>query len=109
MNSAGLIWVLSGVSGGMGMPFFQNLVTNGSISQDELDGTRKNLASALETLKNTPAEKIKAMVAQYNDELTTHLNKFNAAWALDPLGGFRNAQVMQGFVTSVMIKSGIRG
>jgi hypothetical protein len=109
MNSAGLIFVLTGVSGGLGMAVFQDLVTDGSISQGELDGTRKNVSAALATLKKTPGEKVEAMVAQYDDELSSHLAKFNSAWGQDPLGGFREAQVMEGYVTSIMNKSGIRG
>jgi hypothetical protein len=51
MNAAGMTFVLTGVSGVLGMKFFQNLVTDGSISEDELDGTRKNLSTVIATLK----------------------------------------------------------
>ena len=108
MNAAGLTFVLSGVSAVLGMPFFQTLVTNGSIQQDELDGTRNNLSAAITTLKNTPQDKIEALVAQYNDELTERLDKFNAEWGHDMLGGFRDAQLMAGYVTTIMAKAGIR-
>jgi hypothetical protein len=42
MYANGMTAVLGGVSAfSVAMPHFQNLVTDGSISQDELDGTRK--------------------------------------------------------------------
>jgi hypothetical protein len=37
VNAAGMTFVLGGVSAVLGMPFFESLVTNGSIGQDELD------------------------------------------------------------------------
>lgn len=108
MNAAGLTFVLSGVTAVLGMPFFQTIVTDGSIQQDELDGTRNNLSAVITTLKNTPQDKIEALVAQYNDELTAQLDKFNAEWGHDLLGAFRDAQLMAGFVATIMAKAGIR-
>lgn len=107
-NAAGLTFVLSGVSGVLSMPFYQTLVTDGKIKQDELDGTRHNLSAAITILKNTPAEKIEAMVAQYNDELTEHMNRFNSVGYLDYLSAFREAQIMEGYVTSIMGKARLR-
>jgi hypothetical protein len=107
MNAAGMTFVLGGVSAVLGMPFFQSLVTNGSIGQDELDGTRSDLSAVIVTLKNTPGDKIEAMVDQYNDELTAHLDKFNSEWGQDVLGAFRDAQIMAGYVTTIMAKSGL--
>lgn len=108
MNAAGMIFVLSGVSAVVGMPFYQSLVTDGSISQSELDGTRHNLSSVIATLKNTPVEKIEAMVAEFDEELTAHLDKFNTVGQKDILEGFREAQVMSGYVTTIMAKSGLK-
>jgi hypothetical protein len=108
MNAAGMTFVLNGVSGVLAMPFYQTLVTNGSVTQDELDGTRRNLSAVIATLRNTPAEKVEAMVDQYNPELSEHLNKFNAVGQEDFLGGFRTAQIMAGYVTTIMAKSGLR-
>lgn len=108
MNAAGLVFILQGVSGSLGMPFYQSLVTDGSVSQDELDGTRRNLSAVITILKNTPAEKIEAMVAEYNELLTVHLDKFQAGQG-DLLGNFRNAQIMAGYVTTIMSKSGLKG
>ena len=82
-------------------------MTNGSIQQGELDGTRSDLAAVIATLKNTPVDKIEAMVAEFNDELTAHLNSFDSEWANDPLAGFRDAQIMAGYVTTIMAKSGL--
>lgn len=107
MNAAGLTFVLNGVSSVLTMPMFQTLVTNGSISQGELDGTRSDLAAVVKTLQNTPGEKIEAMVDQFNDELTEHLNKFDSEWTTDYLSAFRDAQMMAGYVTTIMAKSGL--
>jgi hypothetical protein len=107
VNAAGMTFVLGGVSAVLGMPFFESLVTNGSIGQDELDGTRSDLSSVIATLKNTPSAKIEAMVDEFNDELTAHLDKFNSEWGQDELGAFRDAQIMAGYVTTIMAKSGL--
>ena len=107
MNAAGMTFVLGGVSAVLGMPFFQSLVTNGDISQGELDGTRSDLSAVIATLKNTPSAKIEAMVDQYTDELTAHLNNFNSEWGQDELSAFRDAQIMAGYVTTIMAKSGL--
>ena len=107
MNAAGMTFVLTGVSATLGMPFFQSLVTNGSIRQDELDGTREDLAAVIATLRNTPSAKIEAMVDEFNADLTATLDKFNAEWGTDLLGGFRDAQIMAGYVTTIMAKSGL--
>lgn len=109
MNAAGMIFALTGVSAVLGMPFYQSLVTDGKVSQEELDGTRNNLSATITTLKETPSEKIEALVAQYDPELTAYLDKFNAIGQEDLLGGLRNAQVMAGYVTTIMGKAGIRG
>jgi hypothetical protein len=108
MNAAGMIVVLTEVSGALGMPHFQSLVTNGSISQGEFEGTRSNLAGVLATLKKTPPDKIEAMVAQYDEQLTEHLDKFNAEWGKDTLSNFKDAQIMAGYVTTIMAKSGLK-
>ena len=65
MNAAGLTFVLGGISAVLGMPDYQSLITDGSIRQDEFDGTRRDLSAIIATLKNTPSGKIEAMVAQY--------------------------------------------
>src|SRR5215213_3882899 len=107
MNAAGLVFVLGGISPVLGMPMFQPLVTDGSISQNEFDGTRENVAAVLATLKKTPLDKIEAMVSQYNDVLTEQLGTFQAKWTMDYLTAFRAAQIMVGFVSTIMAKSGL--
>jgi hypothetical protein len=107
MNAAGLTFVLNGVSSVLTMPMFQTLVTSGQISQGELDGTRSDLAAVVSTLRNTPGDKIEAMVDQYNDELTQYLDKFDSEWTQDYLSAFRDAQIMAGYVTTIMAKSGL--
>jgi hypothetical protein len=109
MNAAGMMVVLGEVSNALGMPHFQSLVTDGSISKSEFDGTRSNLAALLTTLRKAPPDKIEAMVAQYDNQLTEHLDKFNAEWGKDTLGDFRDAQIMTGYITMIMAKSGIKG
>lgn len=91
------------------MPDFQSIITDGSVRQDEFDGTRHKLSAIIATLKNTPAEKIEALVAQYDEELTLYLDKFNTKTHEHALDSFRNAQIMIGYVTTIMTKSGLRG
>ena len=107
MNAAGMTFVLGGVYSVLQMPFYQSIVTNGSISQSEFSGTVKDLGAVIATLKNTPGDKIEAIVDEYDNELTTHLNNFNSGWGNDLLAAFREAQMMLGYVTSVIAKSGI--
>ena len=107
MNAAGMTFVLGGVYSVLQMPFFQTIVTNGSVSQDEFTGTLSDLRDVITTLKNTPGSKIEAMVDQFNDELTAHLNSFNSEWGSDLLAAFRDAQIMMGYVTTIMAKSGL--
>lgn len=107
MNAAGMTFVLTGVYSVLQMPFYQSIVTNDSISQQEFNGTINDLNNVITTLKNTSGDKIEAMVDQYNNELTTHLDNFNSGWGSDLLAAFREAQTMIGFVTSVMAKSGL--
>ncbi len=107
MNAAGMNAVLNNVSATLTMPFFQALVTDGKISQGELDGTRTNLSASLAAVKQMPKERLEALVAQYDKELTGYNDKFNSAWAQDALGGFRSAQIMAGYVTTIMNKHAI--
>ena len=65
------------------------------------------MGAVITTLKNTPGNKIEAMVDQFNDELTAHLDSFNGEWGSDLLAAFRDAQIMMGYVTTIMAKSGL--
>lgn len=109
MNAAGLTFVLTGVSAALGMPNFQSIVNDGSVRQDEFEGTRRELSAIIAILKRTPPEKIEALVAQYDEDLTSYLNKFNTKTHEHALDSFRNAQIMVGYVTTIMTKSGLRG
>ena len=109
MNAAGLTFVLSGVVAALKHPSFEKLVTDGKISQSEFHGTIANLDAVLTTLRKTPQPAIEKMVAEFDDELTEHLTKFNLEWiSNDRLAAFRDAQNMAGYITTVMAKSGLR-
>jgi hypothetical protein len=108
VNAAGLTFVLSGVSAVLGMPNYQSLITDGSVRQDEFDGTRRELSAIITTLKNAPPEKIEALVARYDADLTSYLEQFNTKTYERALDSFRNAQIMIGYVTTIMTKSGPR-
>ncbi len=88
--------------------FSDTFVKDGKITQAELTSTRERSKDIINTLKNAPANKIEALVAQYNAELTKHLDKFNAEWTNDYLSAFQDAQIMLGFVTSILAKAGIK-
>jgi hypothetical protein len=104
MNAAGLVFTLTSVSTVLNSPFYDNLE---GVSAGELAGTRSDIAALVKTLQNTPGDKIEAMVDQFNPELTQALSAFQGDWAGKRLQGFRDAQVMIGFVTTVMAKSGL--
>jgi hypothetical protein len=108
MNAAGLTAILSGVSGQLSIAFFGKLVTEGHIKQDELDGTRKLCVRVIADLKQIPHDKIEALVSHFDSELTKYSNDFNAKGAADALGQFRDAQILLGFVSSILAKAGIR-
>ena len=108
MNAAGLNFVLFGVIAALKIPYFQSIVTNGSVSKDEFNGTVHNLDAVAATLKKTPASKIEAMIAANDAMLTAHLNQFNSeVIASDPLPAFREAQILAGYITTIMAKSGL--
>ena len=116
MNAKGLIFTLGGVIADLDMgtapgkpAFSQKLVDDGAVSQSELDGTRKNLKGLVATLKNTAEEKIEALVAEFDEELTAILNKFNALGSGANIEKFRLAQIMSGLAVTIMAKAGVKG
>ena len=116
MNAKGLIVSLGGVIADLDMgslagspSVYQKLVDAGAVSQGELDGTRKNLKALVATLKNTAEEKIEALVAQFDEELSAYLNKFNALGSGAKIEKFRIAQIMSGIAVSIMAKAGVKG
>jgi hypothetical protein len=109
MNAAGLIFSLKGVVAALEMPFYQSLITDGSVSRGEFEGTHRNFLAVIATLTNMPVEKVEALVAEFNEDLTATYSKFIAIQQSDYIGGFRLAQVMAGYVTTIMAKAGFRG
>jgi hypothetical protein len=107
MNAKGLPVMLGGVSSALSMPFYESLVTQGAISRGEFDGTRHNLDAVIAILENTPEEKIESLVAEYDDVLTEHVEKVHASGG-DLLGGFKHAQILEGYVTTIITKAGIK-
>lgn len=108
MNAAGLAAVLGGLSARLNMAFYGGIVTSGQIKQDELDGTRKMASTAVTTLRNTPPDKLEGLVSKYNDLLTQSLTNFNSKGTKDLLGSLRDAQVMLGYVSTILAKAGIK-
>lgn len=108
MNAAGLNAILIGVSGKLSMPHFDTLVTDGKIKQDELDGTRKMVTATMAVLQKTPHDKIEALVAHYDEQLSHHLDNFNAKGYLDLQGSLQDAQLLMGFVSAIFTKARIR-
>ncbi|HVG28890.1 MAG TPA: hypothetical protein VM864_04135 [Pyrinomonadaceae bacterium] len=107
MNAAGLKFTLTSVASVINSgPFFDGLTSQG-VSAAELSGTREDANALVKALNTTPPEKIEAIVAQYDAELTPALERFQGDWAANRLQGFRDAQVMIGLVTSVFNKAGI--
>ena len=116
MNAKGLIFTLAGLIADLDMgsspnssSMSQKLVDDGAVSQSELDGTRNNLKALVATLKNTPEEKVEALVAQFDEDLTAYLNKFNALGSGASIEKFRLAQIMSGLAVTIMAKAGVKG
>jgi hypothetical protein len=108
MDASGLTTFMGYIAKLLEEPLFQGLVTKGSISQSELDSTRKNLAGIYAILEKTPRDKIEAMVAKHNEQITEHVN-FAGGEQEDPLGAFRQVQIIAGYFTTIMAESGLRG
>jgi hypothetical protein len=116
MNAKGLPVMLQGVIYDLTMgtsattsSFYQKLVGDGAVSQGELDGTVKNLEALIAALKNTGEEKIEALVAQFDADLTAYLDKFHALGSGASIEKFRLAQIMSGLAVTIMAKAGVKG
>lgn len=109
MDAAGMIVALRKVYGVLDIFHYDSLVTDGSVDFSEFASTSQNLLGVIESLEKTPLEKIEAFVAEYNEELTAQLDKFNASGQQNFLGRFRAAQTMSGYARTIMNKAGIRG
>jgi hypothetical protein len=108
MNAAGLKFTLTSVAEIINSPVWFDRLTGEGISAGELKGTRQEATAIVNALKATPNEKIESLVAHYDGVLTSALQTFQGNWQLNFLQGFRDAQVMIGFVTSLLNKAGIR-
>ena len=99
--------MLEGVVRGMKMPHFRRAAIGGGVSEGEFDGTLANLAAVEHTLTTVPHEKLEAMVAHFNQQLTAHVDKFHKDSDQHAMQAFREAQLLAGFITTVMAKSGL--
>ena len=109
MNHQEFMFVLGG-AGNLNSPMFDKLVIDKAITQAELASTREGLKDVVNTLKYTPSNKIEALVAEYGSELTKHFRKFaeETSTKSNFLAAFHDAQIMLGFLTSILVKAGIR-
>jgi predicted translin family RNA/ssDNA-binding protein len=105
MNATGLVAAVSNVVAVLSMPHMREVVTNGSVKNDEFDGTLESLETIHATLKRTPHAKIEEMVSRFNHQLTEHFDKVHAQSAQHPLHAFREAQIFTGFLVTVIGKS----
>jgi acyl-CoA reductase-like NAD-dependent aldehyde dehydrogenase len=109
MNAAGLTATLAGVVAGLKHPApHKQLVAGGKISQNEIDATIENLEAALRTLRKTPHHAIDKLVAEYDAQLTQHVDRFNREWTRDSNAAFHDAQILVGYIATIMTKSGVR-
>jgi phage terminase large subunit-like protein len=108
MNAAGLKVIINNVAEIINSSVWFDRLTSEGISADELKGTRQEATALAKALKATPSKKIESLVAHYDAQLTHALRVFQSDWQLNFLKGFRDAQVVIGFVTSLCNKAGIR-
>lgn len=99
--------MLGGVSAVLSFPFYEDLVKNKQITKAEFDSTTERAKDLVETLKRVPANKLDALVATYDEQLTEHAAEFNAEWPSNYLAAFKDAEILLGFVTSILAKAGI--
>ena len=107
MNAQGLGVTLNGVMNGMKLPHFRGATVAGGVSEGEFDATLANLAAVGATLGTVPHEKLEAVVARFDPQLTAHVQKFHKHVDEQPLPAFREAQTLAGFIATVMVKSGL--
>lgn len=108
MTSAELNFMVTYVADMISSPTFFDQLTSQGVSADELKGTRQEANALVAAVRATPGDKIEAIAEQYHDELTAARNNFQGDWTMNRLQGFRDAQVMIGFVNSIFNKAGIR-
>jgi hypothetical protein len=108
MNTQELMFRLGVVSVTLGAPMFDALAKDGKISKGEIDNTRERLKDIVTLLNKTTLSKIEEMLAQYGDQLEEHYGKFESRWVRDHAAGLQEAQIMLGFMTTILAKSGIK-
>ncbi len=107
MNAQGLGVMLNGVVKGMMLLHFRGAAVKGGVSESEFDATLANLEAVEGKLTAARHEKLEAMVAHFDPQLTAHVQKFHKDADQQALPAFREAQTLTGFVTTVMVKSGL--
>lgn len=107
MNAFGLRVEVNTVVQGMKLPHFRREIVKEGISEAEFEGTLTNLEVVEAKLKTAPHEKLEALVARFDPQLTAHVDNFSKNSAEHVLPAFHEAQMLAGFVTTVMGKSGI--
>jgi len=108
MTSQELMFRLGAVSGTLKAPMFDALAKDGKITKGEIDSTRERLKDLVTSLNKAALHKIEAMLAEYGAQLDEHFRKFESVWIRDNSAGLQEAQIMLGFMTSILAKSGIK-
>ncbi len=108
MNAKGLRLVLYTIDSTINSPTWYDEIVKEGVTPDELLGTRKQLSHLNSAVQDTPPEKLDAVVAKYDAQLTEHSDKFSGGWNANRLAGFREAQIFIGFVNSIFDEAGIR-
>ena len=107
MNAAGPRMLLTTIDSVINSPPWYDDIVNQGVSPQELQGTRAQLSHLDRAMLATPHEKIEALVAEYDAELTPLTDKFQGEWQKDRLSGFHDAQLFIGYVASIFNKAGI--
>ena len=108
MNAAGLKFMMTSLASTLNSPIWYGDLSGEGVSAGELKGTQQDATALLDTISKTPPEQIEQLVAQFDGVLTNAMETFQGEWQANRLQGFRNAQVMLGFVRSLFNKAGIR-
>ena len=107
MNALGLRMYITTIDGVINSPIWYDEIVKQGVSPAELQGTRAQLSHLDRAMLATPHEKLDALVAQHDAELTAHAAKFQGDWQKDRLAGFRDAQVFIGSVVTIFNAAGI--
>lgn len=108
MNAAGLRFLMKVLSEVLNSPVWYSDLTGEGVSADELKGTQQDATAIVDAIDRTPPEQIEQLVAEFDGVLTHAHHAFQGEWQANRLKGFRDAQVMLGFVRSLFNKAGIR-